>query len=102
MSDPIASHPRDPSPAAQQQYESHEPERMTVKKYATTRVSTLKPPMEKVPNPFTLLAMLNLQQWLFFLVRLSSSATPIDPINPLFRLDFLHGHGMLSISLLFL
>ena len=37
-------------------------------RYIATRVSTLKPPMNKAPNPFKLLAMLNLQQWLFFLV----------------------------------
>ena len=36
--------------------------------YASTRVATLKPRMDKAPNPFTLLAMLNTQQWLFFFV----------------------------------
>jgi SHS family lactate transporter-like MFS transporter len=41
---------------------------MSPAKYAATRVSTLKPPMAKVENPFKLLAMLNTQQWLFFLV----------------------------------
>ncbi|KAK5053060.1 hypothetical protein LTR84_002034 [Exophiala bonariae] len=41
---------------------------MSVGKYAATRITTLKPPMAKAPNPFTLLAMLNKQQWLFFLV----------------------------------
>jgi SHS family lactate transporter-like MFS transporter len=41
---------------------------MTIMKYITSRISTLKPPMEKVDNPFTLLAMLNMQQWLFFFV----------------------------------
>ena len=44
------------------------PEHMSAGKYLATRVSTLKPPMAKVANPFTLLAMLNLQQWLFFSV----------------------------------
>lgn len=41
---------------------------MSITKYAATRITTLKPPMTKAPNPFTLLAMLNTQQWLFFLV----------------------------------
>lgn len=54
--------------------DEHDPERelsnrhMSVGKYAATRFSTLKPPMAKAPNPFKLLAMLNTQQWLFFLV----------------------------------
>lgn len=37
-------------------------------RYAATRLSTLKPARDQVPNPITLLRMLNLQQWLFFLV----------------------------------
>ncbi|KIX97368.1 uncharacterized protein Z520_06820 [Fonsecaea multimorphosa CBS 102226] len=41
---------------------------MSPAKYAATRITTLKPPMAKAPNPFKLLAMLNTQQWLFFLV----------------------------------
>jgi MFS transporter, SHS family, lactate transporter len=36
--------------------------KMSVGRYAATRFSTLKPPMEKVPNPFKLLALLNFQQ----------------------------------------
>lgn len=48
--------------------ESHHPHKMTVGEYASTRVSTLKPPMNKAPNPFKLLAMLSGRQWLFFLV----------------------------------
>lgn len=43
-------------------------EPMTAKRYITTRLSTLKPPMAKAPNPIRLLRMLNTQQWLFFLV----------------------------------
>lgn len=43
-------------------------EKMTVGRYAATRFSTLKPPMDPVPNPFKLLALLNTQQWLFFLI----------------------------------
>jgi len=41
---------------------------MSPTKYAATRISTLKPPMAKAENPFKLLALLNTQQWLFFLV----------------------------------
>ncbi|KAI4127506.1 MAG: hypothetical protein LQ338_003164, partial [Usnochroma carphineum] len=41
---------------------------MSIGRYLATRLPTLKPPMAKAPNPFKLLAMLNLQQWLFFLV----------------------------------
>lgn len=39
--------------------------------YITTRVSTLAPPMNKVPNPFSALILLNTQQWLFFLVSIN-------------------------------
>ena len=41
---------------------------MSVGRYVATRLSTLKPPMHKAPNPFRLLALLNTQQWVFFLV----------------------------------
>lgn len=44
------------------------PENMSAGRYLATRFSTLKPPMAKAPNPIRLLRMLNLQQWLFFLV----------------------------------
>jgi len=44
------------------------PQEMSIGKYAATRISTLKPPMNKAPNPFRLLAMLSGKQWLFFLV----------------------------------
>ncbi|KAI9051631.1 hypothetical protein LZ554_004674 [Drepanopeziza brunnea f. sp. 'monogermtubi'] len=40
--------------------------------YAKTRLSTLKPPMNRAPNPFTLLAMLSTKQWLFFFVAFSA------------------------------
>jgi len=43
-------------------------ERMSIARYAATRITTLKPARDKVSNPFKLLAMLNTQQWLFFLV----------------------------------
>ena len=41
---------------------------MSIGTYIATRIPTLKPPMNKAPNPFTLLALLNFQQWMFFLV----------------------------------
>ena len=41
---------------------------MSPGRYLATRISTLKPPMRKAPNPFKTLALLNLQQWMFFLV----------------------------------
>lgn len=43
-------------------------ENMSVGRYIATRIPSLKPPMRPIPNPFTTLALLNLQQWLFFLV----------------------------------
>lgn len=43
-------------------------EEMSIGQYAATRITTLKPPMHKAPNPFRLLAMLNGKQWLFFFV----------------------------------
>ncbi|CAL3971459.1 unnamed protein product [Diplocarpon coronariae] len=48
-------------------HESHAPVQ-SVGKYAATRLSSLKPPMNKAPNPLTLLAMLSTKQWLFFSV----------------------------------
>ena len=44
------------------------PKKMSAGQYLATRFSTLKPPMDKLENPFKLLAMLNFQQWMFFLV----------------------------------
>jgi SHS family lactate transporter-like MFS transporter len=49
------------------EYAAPEP-KPSVGRYAATRITTLKPAHDKVPNPITLLRMLNLQQWLFFLV----------------------------------
>ena len=49
-------------------YQTEERQKMSAGRYIATRLSTLKPPMNKAPNPLKLLAMLNLQQWLFFLV----------------------------------
>jgi len=44
------------------------PEKMTVGRYIATRFSSLKPPMDRVENPITLLGSLNKKQWLFFLI----------------------------------
>lgn len=48
--------------------ESPHPAKMSASRYLATRVTTLKPPMHKAPNPFKLLAMLNRRQWAFFFV----------------------------------
>jgi SHS family lactate transporter-like MFS transporter len=42
--------------------------KMSAGHYMATRIPTLKPARDKVANPIALLRMLNLQQWLFFLV----------------------------------
>ena len=55
---------RDPSP----QNGIAATEKMSVTEYLSTRLSTLKPPMNKAPNPLKLVRLLNLRQWLFFLV----------------------------------
>lgn len=44
------------------------PENMSVRRYLATRISTLKPPMDKVDNPFKVLSTLSLRNWLNFLV----------------------------------
>lgn len=41
---------------------------MSVGRYVATRIPTLKPPFDRVPNPFSVLRLLNRKQWLFFLV----------------------------------
>lgn len=48
-------------------HESHAPHEMSAGEYARTRISTLKPPMHKAPNPIRLIRMLTGKQWLFFL-----------------------------------
>ncbi|OAL32644.1 hypothetical protein AYO20_07802 [Fonsecaea nubica] len=66
----IESPTKETVPAARHYSDEYEIDNshMSPGKYAATRLSTLKPPMAKAPNPFKLLAMLNTQQWLFFLV----------------------------------
>ncbi|KAK3671607.1 Carboxylic acid transporter [Recurvomyces mirabilis] len=46
----------------------HMPEKMSAGQYLATRLSTLKPPMDRVENPFSLLGSLTLKNWLMFLV----------------------------------
>ncbi|KAE8324449.1 major facilitator superfamily domain-containing protein [Aspergillus sergii] len=41
---------------------------ISIQKYAVSRLTSLKPPMNSVANPFKLLAMLNAQQWAFLAV----------------------------------
>jgi SHS family lactate transporter-like MFS transporter len=55
---------------AEQREYAHPPmqEKMSAGRYMATRVTTLKPAMAKVQNPIALLRLLNLQQWMFFLV----------------------------------
>eukprot|EP00644_Phytophthora_capsici_P019263 jgi/Phyca11/133083/e_gw1.315.2.1 len=43
-------------------------EKMSVGEYLKSRVTTLKPPMQKVENPFKTLRLLNRLQWMQFLV----------------------------------
>lgn len=43
-------------------------EHMSLGRYIATRIPSLKPPLRPIPNPFKTLALLNTQQWLFFLV----------------------------------
>lgn len=40
---------------------------MSTGRYLATRISSLRPPMDKVENPITVLRLLNAKQWLFFL-----------------------------------
>ena len=54
--------------AEQREYVAPHREKTSVGRYAATRVTTLKPAMAKVGNPIALLRLLNLQQWMFFLV----------------------------------
>lgn len=41
---------------------------MGVGEYIATRFSSLKPPMTKLPNPFSLIRQLNRHQWALFMV----------------------------------
>jgi len=79
-------------------HESETPHKMSPGKYAATRISTLKPPMHKAPNPFKLLAMLSGKQWLFFLVGFFAWVCLLPvPSSELILMQ--HRPGMHSISL---
>lgn len=41
---------------------------MGIGRYLATRLPSLKPPMNRSPNPIKLLMLLNRKQWIFFLV----------------------------------
>ncbi len=41
---------------------------MSASEFLATRISSLKPPMLKAPNPWRLLRRLNRRQWAFFAV----------------------------------
>jgi hypothetical protein len=71
----------------EEQYESPAASHVTVGEYLATRFSSLKPSMDPLPNPFKLLTMLNLQQWLFFAVGLRPlwKCLPFKPANYLHR-----------------
>jgi len=53
----LAMYPSTPSP----------PAKMSATHYLSTRLSSLKPPMDRVENPFALLASLTRMNWLMFL-----------------------------------
>jgi len=65
--------------------ESPHPRDPTVLEYATSRLSTLKPPMNRVDNPFRLLGLLSGKQWLFFLVGFSAWVKLSQPRVPTSR-----------------
>jgi SHS family lactate transporter-like MFS transporter len=77
--------------------ESHAPPMMTVGQYAATRITTLKPPMNKAPNPFRLLAMLSGKHWLFFLVGFFAWVNSAPPLAHVYLL-ICHSPGMPLIS----
>lgn len=56
------------SPDGELHNEASQPEHISASTYLSTRLSSLKPPMTKAPNPIKLVRLLNKQQWLFFLV----------------------------------
>ena len=43
-------------------------EKMSIGEYLRTRITTLKPPMDPLDNPFKVLGLLTFRQWMFFLV----------------------------------
>ncbi|KAK7712688.1 Carboxylic acid transporter [Diaporthe eres] len=68
---PTTDHgPADTRPGPVEDHLGDEPPHhgMSAGQYIASRFSSLKPPMSKLPNPFSLLRMLNGHHWAFFLV----------------------------------
>lgn len=63
----FAAHSTEPEPE-RVPFDYEDPEKMSFSRYCATRITSLKPPMHPIKNPFKVLALLNLQQWLFFFV----------------------------------
>ena len=56
-------------------------ENMSAGRYLATRFSTLKPPMNKAPNPFRLLTLLNRRQWAYFFIGFIAWVCFLEIIN---------------------
>ncbi|KAI9727319.1 MAG: hypothetical protein M1828_006938 [Chrysothrix sp. TS-e1954] len=54
------------SPHSSNGHHDQDPEYMSAGRYLSTRLSSLKPPMHKLANPFAVLRLLNAKQWNFF------------------------------------
>ncbi|KAL8298004.1 hypothetical protein RB597_007032 [Gaeumannomyces tritici] len=65
---PAAEHRDDGGGQVEPAYDSPPWRGMSTGRYLATRVSSLKPPMTKAPNPIRLLLMLDRHCWAFFLV----------------------------------
>lgn len=50
---------------------------MTAREYLASRITSLKPPMTKAPNPIRLIRMLTLRQWAFFGVAFWAWVSPV-------------------------
>lgn len=71
MADPEKAAAAAAAPSAQQIEklpDGHAPASSSVRRYLATRLSTLKPPMHRAPNPFRLLSLLSRRQWAFFAI----------------------------------
>lgn len=77
--------------------ESPAPHQMSIKEYALTRFSTLRPPMNRAPNPIRLLMMLNTKQWMFFLVAFLAWVCASFPLS--WDISWKMGCAMLSLQL---
>lgn len=75
MGSSVPSHDRDASDAAPW-------EGMSARRYLATRISTLRPPMVAMANPWRLLRMLNAQQWSFFGLAFFAWVSQLSPLMP--------------------